>query len=943
MSRIARPIHLSGTDTAIQEPNILRTTRIASSISPPKKTSKYSLSNPTLDDASGPFAADAPKLQRRSIKAAMGTAKLSKKAIVRTSTSSTEELSETESLSRFTPSSKVSTPRSSWTRSPTQTPAALETKKSVVIQEQPQVNNNTLVVGHRVAVPSMNIVGTLRFLGPTTFKPGSWAGIELDIAGTGKNDGQVQGVRYFTCPPQSGLFILESKVIPVPQQEKPHEPTGDKIPVVEKHSIVKTLRSSHQPMPERTRSSAYTKRSKTLAGPPQKLTPSKTMTIRSTEKRPSRFSLGSSKHPEPVPPLPRTISDISAATTSMQSQQQQPLAEPVIVETPADIMSRTPPPPPPSPPIEETSNKPAKAPVPDEPVSSNIISKDELYQIYDLLETTKAEKDKLVAEMASKEAAWEKIVSTKESYALQLREKEEDMVRLRQQLADTRDRCDELQKQVEEKEAILAQNVKDDAVLEQYQRRIEKLETIIEDLNKKAAETAEAHKVELEKKQSINDQMRHALSDQETMTTTLERECEELRRAGLDAISAYESSVMQLKKQNEELETQKNMEISHLNKVVEDLRHRNMVMGLPEEDERDDYADEWHDQRQRLEEQLELAMTELEQERLTVESLTAETDRLQKELQRLHMNNTASDDRYQNLQRELEQEVRDKRRLMEEADALFEAHARAEDEKYQMKMDRVKMERELAEALQTIEQLKQSSKTSNTVDSSEADTSFLQSQLDEVKKHSAALEQECQKLRDSNKDMEQECMRLMDEMLLLEKAEENKDGAAASANSNDTQKLLTKIENLEHELQEERLRVNAIELAKHTEINHLNKELAELESLVESRVFGEADLEQTLEMERRRVLELEEELRELKSLRSGSETASLAKKPAPHDDVHFDAKPYCDICEEYGHDVISCTALLKTESKQQMTAYCENCEKYGMHSTDDCPNQDEVF
>ena len=50
-----------------------------------------------------------------------------------------------------------------------------------------------LGVGERVAVDSMGIVGTLRFIGTTQFKEGMWAGIQLDIVGTGKNDGSVNG------------------------------------------------------------------------------------------------------------------------------------------------------------------------------------------------------------------------------------------------------------------------------------------------------------------------------------------------------------------------------------------------------------------------------------------------------------------------------------------------------------------------------------------------------------------------------------------------------------------------------------------------------------------------------------------------------------------------------------------------------------------------------
>ncbi|KAI9596550.1 hypothetical protein BDF19DRAFT_421587 [Syncephalis fuscata] len=67
-------------------------------------------------------------------------------------------------------------------------------------------------VNSRVRVESMNIEGTLRFLGSTHFKPGTWAGIELDDEGAGKNDGSVAGHVYFSCPPQTGIFVLASKL-----------------------------------------------------------------------------------------------------------------------------------------------------------------------------------------------------------------------------------------------------------------------------------------------------------------------------------------------------------------------------------------------------------------------------------------------------------------------------------------------------------------------------------------------------------------------------------------------------------------------------------------------------------------------------------------------------------------------------------------------------------
>ncbi|KAI7894160.1 uncharacterized protein EV154DRAFT_499511 [Mucor mucedo] len=54
-------------------------------------------------------------------------------------------------------------------------------------------------------------VGTVMFIGRVNFSEGIWIGVELDRR-VGKNDGSVNGHRYFTCSPNRGVFVRPEDV-----------------------------------------------------------------------------------------------------------------------------------------------------------------------------------------------------------------------------------------------------------------------------------------------------------------------------------------------------------------------------------------------------------------------------------------------------------------------------------------------------------------------------------------------------------------------------------------------------------------------------------------------------------------------------------------------------------------------------------------------------------
>ncbi|XP_069029077.1 CAP-Gly domain-containing linker protein 4 isoform X5 [Embiotoca jacksoni] len=189
LSKISKPLErhktsTTKTSTPIRPPRRIDLSRITSKINTGILSRSLSSSSSSLDSRHAPGARPRPLPRQR--------------------------LPARQRRERFSPSPRTtpSPALPSSSGSTALTAAGLRSRtpsgsSSVCEGSEVRLGERVLVVGQRT--------GVVQFYGKTSFAPGLWLGIELDKP-SGKNDGSVGGVRYFSCPPKHGVFAPPSRV-----------------------------------------------------------------------------------------------------------------------------------------------------------------------------------------------------------------------------------------------------------------------------------------------------------------------------------------------------------------------------------------------------------------------------------------------------------------------------------------------------------------------------------------------------------------------------------------------------------------------------------------------------------------------------------------------------------------------------------------------------------
>ncbi|KAM0244206.1 hypothetical protein ACHAP5_006506 [Fusarium lateritium] len=183
--------------------------------------------------------------------------------------------------------------------------------------------------------------GIVRFAGNTHFQVGEWIGVELEEK-TGKNDGSVQGERYFDCPMGYGMFvkpmmatILAQAPTPKPAARKPSRPSSFNPASGRASSAAgdaglgrrKSLNApSPSPVPKVARPTSIARAASPIKSPTKQMSAASSTAVSrtGTPSNPRASSVGAKSRPSvggrtsmgPPPPTTRPTRQVSTSSTT---------------------------------------------------------------------------------------------------------------------------------------------------------------------------------------------------------------------------------------------------------------------------------------------------------------------------------------------------------------------------------------------------------------------------------------------------------------------------------------------------------------------------------------------------------------------------------------------------------------------------------------------------
>ncbi|KAL0956076.1 hypothetical protein HGRIS_002245 [Hohenbuehelia grisea] len=225
----------------------------------------------------------------------------------------------------------------------------------------------------------------------------------------------------------------------------------------------------------------------------------------------------------------------------------------------------------------------------------------------------------------------------------------------------------------------------------------------------------------------------------------------------------------------------------------------------------------------------------------------------------------------------------------------------------------------------------------------EAENKLLLSEVDQLRQEVAVLEEN------------------LDQSLIREEQALDEDQPPLGSEEALQRALKEQKMRLEMELEQLRKRLADTDMKAARTTHEFNKEISELEALVESKIYREDELEQEIER-------LKDKLARSKKSSRGSGSSGGAASNEPRRQVSVSSMSsslsqqptveelICEICEKPGHDIVTCPLLKEdalplgvgvtvTPAAPGSTSgelFCADCESHG-HVAADCPHSLEVF